>query len=68
MASEDSDEVVSGFLAIHGLHDLDDIGETVRSQVVTRSHELNASRELLEVVPLGRPERMLPEEGNDPLE
>jgi hypothetical protein len=68
MASEDSDEIVPGFTPIHRLDDLDDLQQTTPGQMVTAGHELNAMSELLKVEPLGRPERILPKERNDPLE
>ena len=68
MASEDSDEVVSGFAAIHRLSDLGDLDETASTQMTAVSHELNTPRELLEVLLLRGPHRMLLEERNDPFE
>jgi hypothetical protein len=68
MASEDSDEVVPGFAAIHRLSDLRDLDETGSAQMTAVSDELNAPRELLEVLLLRGPHRMLPEERNDPFQ
>ena len=68
MASEDSDEIVSRFPPIHRLDNLDDLQQTASGQMVTAGHELDAMSELLKVEPLGRPERVLPEERNDPLQ
>ena len=68
MASEDSDEIVSGFLPVHRLHDLGDLRQTVTGQMVTASHEFDAVRKLLEVVPLCRAQGVLPEEWNDPFQ
>ena len=68
MVSEDSDEFVSGFSPVHGRHDLGHLHQTRSGQMVTVGHELDAVRELLEVVPLGRPQRMPPEERNDRLQ
>ena len=68
MASEDSDELVPGLLAVHRLHDLDDLRETSVRLVSPFSHQLHARSELLEIVALGAPKGMLPEERNDPLE
>lgn len=67
MVSEDSDELVPGFSPVHRLHDLDDLRQTRLGQMVIAGNEFNAVSELLEVIPLRRTERMLPEERNDPL-
>src|SRR4051794_13458100 len=67
MASEDSDQVVPGFLAIHGLRDLNDLDQPLRIEVPAGGDELHAASERFEVVPLDRPERMLAEEWNDHL-
>jgi hypothetical protein len=40
MASEDSDEVVPGFAAIHRLSDLRDLDETASMQMTAVSYEL----------------------------
>jgi hypothetical protein len=68
MASEDSDEVVPGLAAIHRLSDLRDLDETASTQMTAASDELDAPRELLEVLLLRGPHRMLPEERNDLLQ
>ena len=68
MASEDSDEVVPRFAAIHRLSDLSDLDETASAQMTAVSDELDAPRELLEVLLLRGPHRMLPEERNDPFQ
>ena len=68
MASEDSDEVMPGFAAIHRLSDLRDLDETASTQMTAVRDELNAPRELLEVLLLRGPHRMLLEERNDPLQ
>ncbi len=68
MVSEDSEELVPGLPAIHCLHDLHDLHETRMSQVATDRHEFDAVRKLLEVVLLGRAQRMPPEERNDRLQ
>ena len=65
MASEDSDEVVSGLSSVHRLSDLGDLGEPGRRQVPTAVDELHALRELLEVVLLRRDHRILVEERHD---
>ena len=66
MASEDSDELVPGFSSIHRLHDLDDVGQTVACEVMAAGHHLDTRRELLEIEALRGPERILPEERDDP--
>ena len=68
MASEDSDEVVPGFAAIHRLSDLGDLDETASTQMTAVSDELNTPRELLEVLLLRGPHRILAEERNDPFQ
>ena len=65
MASEDSDQVMPGFLAVHGLRDLDDLDQTLRIEVPAGGDELHAAGERFEVVPLGRAKRMLAEERNN---
>jgi len=49
MASEDSEEFRPGFLAIHRLSDLNDVGQPLKREVVAGIHHLYALRELLEV-------------------
>ncbi len=68
MASEDSDELRSGFTSVHRLHDLRDLDQTLSGQVVTAGDQLHAVSELLEVLSLSCTERMLLEERNDPLQ
>ena len=68
MVSEDSDELVPGLLSVHGLHHADDLRQSLAGQVVTAAHEFHAMRELFEVVPLRRPQGLLPEERNNPSE
>jgi hypothetical protein len=68
MASEDSDELVPGLLPIHGLNDLRDLNETIGRLVPAGGDELDAARELLEVLLLRTSHRMLPEERNHRLE
>ena len=65
MASEDSEEIRPGLLAIHRLRDLHDVGQPLIREVVTRIHEFDTQRELLEVLLLCRPHRICPEERND---
>jgi len=56
MVSEDSDHFVSGFLAIHGLHDRDDFDESISCEMVLCVHHFDALSELLEIRTLRRPE------------
>src|ERR1700684_607112 len=49
MASEDSEDVRSGLLAIHRLRDLNDMRQPLTREVMSRLDQLNAFRELLEV-------------------
>ncbi len=65
MASEDSEQVSPGFLAIHRLSDLDDGGQSLTSEVMASIDEADALRELLEVDSLRRMQRVRPEERND---
>ena len=65
MASEDSDQIVSGLPSVHRLCDLGDLDETFDRLVTAGRDELDASYELVEVLTLRRPQRMLLEEGND---
>ena len=58
MASEDSDQLRSGCLAIHRLDDLRDLYETVGLQMSTRLDYPHTECELFEVCLLGRPKRM----------
>ena len=62
MASEDSDQVVPGLLAIHGLSDLRDLNEPIGAQMSTRRHHLDAARKLLKVTLLRCTHRISPEE------
>src|SRR4051794_12665019 len=68
MASEDSDQLWPGFLAIHRLSDLRDCHKTLSGQVLARGYLLHATRELLEVASLGRTQWILLEERDDRLE
>ncbi len=65
MASEDSDELVSGLAMIHRLRQLGYLDKTLAGQMPTGDDDFHAPRELLEIVPLRRPQRMLTEERND---
>lgn len=49
MASEDSDQILSGLLAIHRLSDLRDIGQTLMGPVDTGINHLNTAGELLKI-------------------
>jgi hypothetical protein len=68
MASEDSDQIVSGFLPIHGLRNFRDLDQTARRPVPALGDELDAAGELLEVLLLRTQHRMLLEERDDPPE
>jgi hypothetical protein len=50
MASEDSDQISSGFLAVHRLSYLSDIGKSLTCEVTTGVYQLDAFRELLKVL------------------
>jgi hypothetical protein len=65
MVSEDSDLVVSRFLAVHRLHDLEDSDQTVACQMPAFGHHLDAAGKRFEVSTLRSPEWMLLEEWND---
>jgi hypothetical protein len=62
MASEDSDHIVSGFLAIHGLHDRDDFDESISGEMSLAVDHCDALGEFLEIRTLRRPEWILVEE------
>ena len=68
MASEDSDQLVPGFPSVHRLHHFDDLRETAGRLVAPFGHLLDTRSKLLEVEPLGRSKRMLPEERDHPLQ
>src|SRR5204863_3791368 len=65
MASEDSDQIVSGFLPVHRLSDLRDLDETVGRLVPAGGDEFDAVSELLEVLLLRTQHEMLPEKRDD---
>jgi hypothetical protein len=65
MASEDSDQLWSGLLAIHRLRELHDVGEPIRTQMPTRRYELETSSERRKVLPFRRAQRVRPEERDD---
>ncbi len=68
MASEDSDEIVSGFLPVHRLDDLCGLDETFGRLVAACRDELEAARELLKVLLPWAPHWIAPEEWNDRLQ
>jgi hypothetical protein len=65
MASEDSDQLVPGFLAIHRLSDLCNLDQSIRRQMAAGINHLDARRELLEVLLLRAHERIPAKERND---
>lgn len=68
MVSEDSDEFVPGLLPVHRLCDLRDLDEAVGGQMPAGGDELDAASELLEVLLLRAPHRMLSEERDNRLQ
>jgi hypothetical protein len=68
MVSEDSDQLVPGLLAVHGLGDLGDLHQTRSGQVATVVDHPDHLRELLEVRTLRRAQRIPLEERNNPLD
>ena len=68
MASEDSDQIVPGLLPVHRLNDLRDLDETFGRLVPAGGDEFDAASELLEVLLLRTPHRMLSEERDDRLQ
>ena len=65
MVSEDSDLVVPGLLAVHRLHDLEDLDQTTACQMTAFGHDLDAAGKRFEVSTLRGPQLMLPEEWDD---
>jgi hypothetical protein len=65
MASEDSDQFLSGFLAIHRLCKLGDVDEPAGAQMPSCLDDVQAPRESLEVILLSALEAIFPEERND---
>ena len=65
MASEDSDQLGSGLLAVHRLRDLDDADEPFWTQMLAGIDQAYAPRKLLEVLRLRRAQHMPLEEGDD---
>jgi hypothetical protein len=68
MASEDSDQILPGLLAIHRLSDLGDVRQTPMGPMGTGRDHLDAADELLKVLLLRRMHRMRNEERNDRLD
>jgi hypothetical protein len=66
MVSEDSDQLVPGFPAVHSLGDLGDLDEAVPGEMTPVVDHPNHLRELLEVLALCRPQRMPLEERDYP--
>jgi hypothetical protein len=64
MASEDSDQFLSGFLAVHGSDDFNNRRQTFTTEVLLPIHHLDTRRELLEVAMLRRAQRVSTEERN----
>ena len=65
MVSEDSDQLGSGFLAVHCRRDLDDVSQTCSDQMMAESNALHAGGKLVKVVALCGPQRMFPKERDD---
>ncbi len=65
MASEDSDQLSPGLLAIHRLDDFGDIRKTSIGPMDTTVDHLNTASELFEISLLRRTHRMSRKEGND---
>src|SRR5439155_27133340 len=65
MASEDSDQLLSGFAMVHRLSELGDLDQPFAGQVPIRLHDVHAVCELLEVQSLRGPQRMPTKERND---
>jgi hypothetical protein len=62
MVSEDSDQIISEFLAVHRLSDLHDFDQTIDCPMAIRFDQLNAPRKLLEVKTLRTTQRISTEE------
>src|SRR5438105_2040367 len=62
MVSEDSDQLIPGFLAVHRLDDLEEVCQASRGLVPTFLDQLHTSRELLEVGRLRGTQWVLAEE------
>ena len=68
MASEDSDQISSGLSTVHRLRDLSNLDQPMGCEMQAGVDERHAIRELLEVLLLGGPHRMLQEERDDRLQ
>ncbi len=68
MVSEDSDQLVPGFLAVHRLSDLSDLDKTQLGQMKTSINRHYTPCELLEVLLLRGTKRILTEERYDRLQ
>ena len=62
MASEDTDQLLPGCPSIHRLDDLRDLNQTVDIEMPTVRNQSHATRELLEIALLRRPQRVSLEE------
>ena len=65
MASEDSDYVIAGYLAIHRLGDLKQTCQPVACEVLAAVDDLETSRKFLEVELFRSPKRIASEERHD---
>ena len=65
MASEDFDQVGSGFLVVHRLCEFEDFNQTLWMEVLTSCHQTDALRERLEVSSFCSPELVPLEERKD---
>ena len=65
MASEDFDQVGSGFLVIHRLCEFEDLNQTTWMKVLTFCHQTDALRERLEVSSFCSPKLVPLKERND---
>ena len=64
MASEDSDQVLSGRLPIHRFNDLSNLNQTTDIKMPIARDQLHAACELLKVTLLRRPKRVILKERN----
>src|SRR5438105_7644121 len=67
MASEDSEQLRSGLLMVHGLHDLDHLHQTFVGSVLAGCTQLHTLRELHKVAMLVGAQRMPLKEGDNHL-
>ena len=65
MASEDSEQLGPGLLAVHRFRDLDDLGQSLKTEMPAILDHLDAQRKLLEVALLRRVHLVRTEERND---